>query len=142
MAHLYFLRSGFGNINVGLGTRTTTKSSCIVKPGGNVIEKLRAMPIDSVRTVATPLRSYFSDLSIGQFTRLTMSSDVIGGSAPLSSTNAEIFKRLILHGIVARLVAGSFLLTKSISIGSSSVSSSPSDSDMSVTGFLYFLESD
>src|SRR5947208_1185557 len=67
IAHLYFLRRGLENINLGFGYFTTAKSSYMVQPEGKVISRLRTVPIDSVGAVAIPLKSYFTDLSIFPF---------------------------------------------------------------------------
>jgi hypothetical protein len=113
-----------GKISIGLGYLTTAKSAYIVHPGAKFTGTFLTIPRDSVGVVAIPLRSCFSFVSISSFDRLDISSDMIGKLAPGSTVPAGITRRLILHLTVTTSVAGSFLWTKSISIGPSMNSSS------------------
>src|ERR1051326_3023925 len=130
IAHLYFLRRGFENISIGLEYFTTIKSSYMVNPGAKVIGKLWTIPMDSIGTVAMPLRSCFIDLSMTAPMRNTISSVIIAISEQESNTMAGILRRPILHFIDAMLVSGSFFRTKYISIGPSIDSSSESWAEM------------
>src|SRR3989337_4546952 len=107
-----------GRISIGLGYLTTAKSAYIVHLGAKFTETFLTIPSDSVGVVAIPLRSCFSFVSITSFNRLDMSSDMIRKLAPGSTVPAGITRRLILHLTVTTSVAGSFLLTKTIFIGS------------------------
>src|SRR5215471_3169933 len=106
-------------MSIGLGYLTTTKSAYIVHPGAKFTGTFLTIPSNSVGVVAMPLRSCFSFVSISSFDRLAISSDIIAKLVSGLTVLAGITRHLILHLTVTTSVTGSFLLTKSISIGSS-----------------------
>ena len=80
----------------------------MVHSGAKYTGTFLVIPSDSIGTVATPLRSCLSLVSILKFNRLAISSVIIAKLALGSTTASGMIRRLILHLVVTTSVAGSF----------------------------------